>query len=67
MYIEACWLNHLDAALEKYNNRVHGTTKMRPFEMSPNTNTAKLALQSASDINQYPIRYLIIINYPNFK
>ena len=34
MYIEGktCWLNHLDAALEKYNNRVHGTTKMTPFE-----------------------------------
>ena len=36
MYIEgrACWLNHLDAAMEKYNNRVHGTTKMTPFEAS---------------------------------
>ena len=34
MYIEgkASWLNHLDAAMEKYNNRVHGTTKMTPFE-----------------------------------
>ena len=34
MYIEgkACWLNHLDVALQKYNNRVHGTTKMTPFE-----------------------------------
>ena len=34
MYIKgkACWLNHLDAALQKYNNRVHGTTKMTPFE-----------------------------------
>ena len=34
MYIEgkACWLNHLDAAMEKYNNRVHGTTKKTPFE-----------------------------------
>ena len=31
------WLNHLDAALQKYNNRVHGTTKMTPFEMSFNT------------------------------
>ena len=40
MYIEgkACWLNHLDAAMEKYNNRVHGTTKMTPFEMVTNTN-----------------------------
>ena len=43
MYIEgkACWLNHLDAALEKYNNRVLGTTKMTPFEAS--NNTGKLA------------------------
>ena len=34
VYIEgkACWLNHLDAAMEKYNNRVHGTTKVTPFE-----------------------------------
>ena len=31
------WLNHLDAALQKFNNRVHGTTKMTPFEMSFNT------------------------------
>ena len=40
MYIEgkACWLNHLDAAMEKYNNRVHGTTKMTSFEMVTNTN-----------------------------
>ena len=51
MHIEgtACWLNHLDAALQKYDNRVHGTTKMTPFEMStnqkliPNNNTAKFA------------------------
>ena len=39
MYIEGkCnWLNHLlllDVALQKYNNRVHGTTKMTPFGMS---------------------------------
>ena len=36
MYIEGKGnsLNHLDAALQKYNNRVHGTTKMTPFEMS---------------------------------
>ena len=38
MYIEGKgnWLNHLDAALQKYNNRVHGTTKTTPFEMSFN-------------------------------
>ena len=38
MYIEdkACWLNHLDAALEKNNNRIHGTNPMTPFEMSTN-------------------------------
>ena len=28
------WLNHLDAALQKYNNCVHGTIKMTPFEKS---------------------------------
>ena len=55
MYIEGkgSWLNHLDAALQKNINRVHGTTKMTPFEMSTNkklipnnnnnNNTAKLA------------------------
>ena len=34
MYVEGKgnWLNHLDAALQKYNNRVHTTTKMAPFE-----------------------------------
>ena len=36
MYIECKgnWLNHINNALGKYNNRVHGTTKMKPFEMS---------------------------------
>ena len=49
MYMEgkACWLNHLEAALEQYNNRVHGTIKTTSFEMSTNNktynNTAKLA------------------------
>ena len=34
MYIEgkACWLNHLDTAMEKYDNCVHTTTSMTPFE-----------------------------------
>ena len=36
MYIEgkACSLNHLVAALEKYNNRVLTTTRMTPCEAS---------------------------------
>ena len=36
MYIEgeACWLNHLDTAMENCINRVHGTTKMTPIEAS---------------------------------
>ena len=36
MYIKGKgnWLNHINKALDKYNNRVHGTTKMTPFEMS---------------------------------
>ena len=38
LYIEGkgSWLNHLDAALQKYNNRVHTTTKMTPFEANKN-------------------------------
>ena len=34
MYIEGKgnWLNHFDAALQKYQNRVHTTTKMTHFE-----------------------------------
>ena len=36
MYIEGTgnWLNHINNAPKKNNNRVHGTTKMTPFEMS---------------------------------
>ena len=36
MYIEgkACWFNHINSALDKYNNRVHTTTRMTPFEAS---------------------------------
>ena len=36
MYNEgkACWLNHLDAAVEKYKTPVHTTTRLTPFEAS---------------------------------
>ena len=67
MYVEgkACWLNQLDAALEKYNNRVHGTTKMTPFEMSiinnkpiphpiPNNNNNKLPKFQVGDFVRVP-------------
>ena len=48
MYIEgkACWLNHINSALDEYNNRVHTTTRMTPFEAS---NTASLALHKPID------------------
>ena len=38
MYIEGKgnWLNHINKALDKYDNSVHGTTKMTPFEASNN-------------------------------
>ena len=38
MYIEGKgnWLNHINNVLDRYNNMVHGTTKMTPFEMSFN-------------------------------
>ena len=39
MYIEGKgnWLNHIIIAFDKYNFRVHGTTKMPPYEASNNS------------------------------
>ena len=36
MYIEgkANWINHLQKALDVYNNKKHSTIKMTPFEKS---------------------------------
>ena len=34
---KACWLNHLDTAMENYKNHVHGTLKRTPFELVINT------------------------------
>ena len=52
MYIEGKgnWLNHLDAALDKYNNRVHGTTKMTPFEMSFNSTIRATATAASPNL-----------------
>ena len=43
MYIEGKgnWLNHINNVLDRYNNMVHGTTKMTPFEMSFNKTPAE--------------------------
>ena len=53
MYIEgkACWLNHFDTAMEKYNKGVHGTTQMTLFEMSTNQ---KLIQNNKNDNKKLP-------------
>ena len=54
MYIEgtACWLNHLDTALEKYNNRVHHA--MTPFETSNDKPIPSLIPSNNNRKNSYP-------------
>ena len=53
MYIEGKgnWLNHLDGALDKYYNRVHGTTKMTPFKAS---NNSLISSNINNNVNKYP-------------
>ena len=41
-------MSHIINALDKNNNRFHGTTKMSPFEMSSNTN---IPIPNNKDIN----------------
>ena len=38
---KAWWLNHLDAAMDKFNDGVHGTTKMTSFGIVMKNNTYK--------------------------
>lgn len=61
MYIEgkACWLNHLENALDKYNNRVHGTTKMTPNEMSTKTNTKPPKSNNNNNTQNKPPRFQV--------
>ena len=56
MYIEGRgnWLNHINNALDKYNNRVHGTTKMTPFEMSLNTAIPNPILNDKIKMPKFP-------------
>ena len=56
MYIEGkgSWLNHLDAALQKYNNRVHGTTKMTPFEATKLHSNNSLLPSNNNNNNKVP-------------
>ena len=67
MYIEGKgnWLNHLDAALQKYNNRVHGTTKMTPFEMS--FKSAKPGSHACSFANLIPNNNKLHTASPKFQ
>ena len=52
MYIKgkACWLNHLDNALENYNTRVDGTLKMTLFETV--TNAIKPIRNTIPNVNK---------------
>ncbi len=38
------WVNLLPAVLNKYNNRIHGTTKMSPIEARQNENNIQVFL-----------------------
>ena len=49
-------MNHLDAALDTINNRVHGTTKTTPFEASNDKPIPKvLCISSLKPINKYKL------------
>ena len=53
-------MNHINIALDKYNNRVHGTTKTAPFEISSNNNTAIPNLIPTPKFPKFP-------NFPKFQ
>ena len=58
MYIEGNWLNHINYSLDQYKNRVHGTTKMTPFEMS-----FKTAIPNLIPFSKFPK----IPKFPKFQ
>ena len=68
MYIEGKdnWLNHLDPALQKFNNRVHGTTKMTPFEMSFKTATRAASREDSHTAIPNPIPTPKLPKFPQF-
>ena len=51
---EACWLNQIYAALEKHHNRVHGATKVTPFEMVTNTDDKPKLNPILNDNKKFP-------------
>ena len=67
MYIEGkpCWLNHLDAALEKHINRFHGTTKMTPFEMSINIKLISNKININKDNKQPKFHMRVFVRAPD--
>ena len=67
MYIEGkpCWLNHLDAALEKHNNRFHGTTKMTQFELSINNKLISNNINDNKDNKQPKFQVRVFVRVPD--
>ena len=52
---KACWLNHLAAAMEKCNNRVHTTTRMTPFEASNDKPISSLIPSNNSKLPKFQV------------
>ena len=57
MYIEgkAWWLNHLANALQRCNNRVHGTTKKTPFEVSNDKPMSSLTPSKNNELPKFQV------------
>ena len=56
MYIEGKgnWLNHINNALDKYKNRIHGTAKITAFEMSFKTALHNPILNDEIKLPKFP-------------
>ena len=68
MYIEGKgnWLNHINNALDKYNNRVH-TTKMTPFELSFNTLIRAIATAASPNNNHNAAKLAATLSLHNLR
>jgi hypothetical protein len=50
---DANWINELSSVMDKYNNTVHSTIKMKPIEASKTENSAQIAKQF-NDKRKFP-------------